>query len=367
MHYRAIASPPRSYTEWGQVVETVARHLYERYGGETIAKWYFEVWNEPNIHFWTGAPQQDTYFHLYNETLQAFRRASSRFQVGGPATSGGGTWIPEFLEFCNTSGVGMLDFVSTHWYGGGNKGTIYKDAAPTMQKIHDMANGIPVVISEYGGSWAHVEQLDEPSYAAFIVSTAGRTQNLTDIMSLWAFSDVFEETGFPAENVTYSAGFGLMNVYGVPKPSYRAMQLLHWAGDNRVPVVRGGGTCTTADVLALINSTHLALFVTNHDPLPLKGEDHVNTCEVHLNVSGAGPALVARIDDDHVNPKKAWEALGYPKYPTPDELAKLEVASELRLEPLGPNPDGTLSLRISNAKGTCGSLHAAQKLVVRHI
>jgi len=307
---------------------------------------YFEVWNEPNIHFWTGFPQRDTYFQLYHETVDAFRRVSKRFRVGGPATSGGGTWFPEFLQYCNASGVGTPDFVSTHWYAGGNKGTIYNDGKEAIQKIRDMAGSIPLALTEFGGSWAHVDQLDDPSYAAFIVSTVAQTQNLTDIMSLWAFSDVFEENGFPASNVTYSAGFGLMNVYGVPKPSYRAMQLLHWAGHKRVPVARNDGACTTANVLALRNASHLAVFVTNHAPLPLEGKDPVNTCDVHLNIGGGGPAVVVRIDDEHVNPKKAWQAMGYPKYPTRKQLAELEVASELHLEPLEADADGTFSIQM---------------------
>merc|ERR1712100_190740 len=99
-----------------------------------------------------------------------------------------------------------------------------------------------------------------------------------------------------------------MNVYGVPKPSYRALQLMHWAGDMRVPVARreaSSSQCETADVLALANSTHLALFVTNQAPLPLEGVDPVQPCSVtvHLSSNFAGPAVVARIDDGHANPK----------------------------------------------------------------
>lgn len=344
MHYRAITSPPRNYTEWGQVVETVARHLYERYGEDRIAKWFFEVWNEPNIHFWTGSPQQATYFALYLETFNALRRVSGRFRIGGPATSGG-KWLPEFVKFCDTK-IGELDFISTHAYAGGDKGSIYQDLSTSVRKAHAAANGVPLVISEYGGSWAHVSQLDEPAYAPFIVSTAAATQNLTDIMSVWAFSDIFEENGFPSGNVTYSAGFGLMNVYGIPKPSYRAMQLLHWAGDERVQVARQEGACATADVLALVNTTHIALFVTNHAPLPLDGVDPVETCNVRLAFPGysIGPVVVMRIDAEHVNPKKAWEAMGHPPYPTQEQLAALELASELHLQPLTAATDDSLVL-----------------------
>lgn len=349
MYYRAHTSPPSNYTEWGLIVENVARHLYDRYGEKRIANWFFEVWNEPNIHFWMGSPQQETYFKLYRETFDAFQRVSPRFLVGGPA-SAGGAWLPDFLDFCNASGIGKPSFVSTHMYAGGNTGSVFKTSTMIdgAERARKAVGDIPLVFSEYGGSWAHIQQLDEPGYAPFIVATAAATQNLTDIMSIWTFSDIFEENGFPANTVTYSAGFGLMNVYGVPKPSYRAMQLLHWAGDERIPVTRRAGACETADVLALSNLTHVAVFVTNHAPLPLEGKDPVETCDVHLSFPGhlIGPAVMTRIDADHANPKKAWEKMGSPSYPTAKQLADLESASELKMEALFADANGSLSLSL---------------------
>ena len=47
--------------------------------------------------------------------------------------------------------------------------------------------------------------------------------NIVDILSFWVFTDIFEEGGMYPD--PYSTGFmpvdGLMNVYGIPKPSYR--------------------------------------------------------------------------------------------------------------------------------------------------
>jgi xylan 1,4-beta-xylosidase len=48
-------TPPSDYAEWGRLVEAFARHCLDRYGLEEIAQWYYEVWNEPNINFWTGS------------------------------------------------------------------------------------------------------------------------------------------------------------------------------------------------------------------------------------------------------------------------------------------------------------------------
>eukprot|EP00730_Choanoeca_flexa_P006451 TRINITY_DN12155_c2_g1_i2.p3 TRINITY_DN12155_c2_g1~~TRINITY_DN12155_c2_g1_i2.p3 ORF type:complete len:112 (+),score=9.36 TRINITY_DN12155_c2_g1_i2:986-1321(+) len=64
------------------------------------------------------------------------------------------------------------------------------------------------------------------------------------VLSWWAFSDVFEEPGFPVANSSFHGGFGLLNVYQVPKPTYRAFQLLHATATQRYGVsVTGDGLC----------------------------------------------------------------------------------------------------------------------------
>ena len=61
-------------------------------------------------------------------------------------------------------------------------------------------------------------------------------------MSYWTFSDVFEEGGkLPS---AFHGGFGLLTVYGTPKPAYRALQLLHEAGGQRLAVETATVTAT---------------------------------------------------------------------------------------------------------------------------
>ncbi len=68
----------------------------DRYGVNEVSQWYFEVWNEPNIDFWTGEPKQSTYFELYDHAARAIKRADPRLRVGGPATAQA-AWIPEMI------------------------------------------------------------------------------------------------------------------------------------------------------------------------------------------------------------------------------------------------------------------------------
>ena len=68
--YKPLPNPPKSYEKWGELVGAFTRHLVERYGVNEVRQWYFEVWNEPNIDFWTGQPAKDTYFQLYESAAQ---------------------------------------------------------------------------------------------------------------------------------------------------------------------------------------------------------------------------------------------------------------------------------------------------------
>ena len=75
---RGITSPPSNYSRWGELIEEVARHFHDSYGVDVVGEWMFEVWNEPNIVFWTGEPKMETYFRLFKETSDALSRVSSR-------------------------------------------------------------------------------------------------------------------------------------------------------------------------------------------------------------------------------------------------------------------------------------------------
>src|SRR5271166_6729817 len=52
--YHPNVAPPKDYTKWDDLITHFVKHLVERYGIDEVANWYFEVWNEPNLDFWTG-------------------------------------------------------------------------------------------------------------------------------------------------------------------------------------------------------------------------------------------------------------------------------------------------------------------------
>ena len=119
----ASNNPPSDYKMWGELVRKYTEHLVQRYGRQQVSTWYFEVWNEPDIIYWHGTPQE--YFKLYDYAVAGVRAALPDAKVGGPATTGPGNakasaFLEGFLEHCmhdKSAADGKpipLDFISFH-------------------------------------------------------------------------------------------------------------------------------------------------------------------------------------------------------------------------------------------------------------
>lgn len=335
-HYRGNITPPKSQAEWGELIDRLARHLVARYGLAEVRQWFFEVWNEPNLdYFWTGG--MDGYFRLYETTARAIKAVDAGLRVGGPATARDG-WIPELIEYCRAKDV-PLDYIATHQYptdvalghwqdmearmAKAERGILAKLAARSRQQ----AGGLPLYYTEWSSSPSCRDRYhDEPYAAAFIVKTLADVDGLVEAYSYWTFSDIFEEMAHPA--TPFHGSFGMLNLHGIPKPSYRAFELLHRLGDRRLAV--SGPTGSTVEALACRNGNVLQVLFTNHQ-IP---RAPVATEEIVLELpwpSGAKAPYVSlrRIDDGHANAKGAWVAMGSPEYPSAQELEAIRKASEV--------------------------------------
>lgn len=242
--YHANVTPPKDMKKWADLVRAFVRHVRQRYGDAEVRTWYFEVWNEPNLHngFWTGT-QQD-YFDLYAATARAIKSVSTNYQVGGPATAGG-CWIPEFIHFCATNGA-PLDFITTHTYGvdigylaeNGTQGTalslnpdsIWGDVKRVRREIAGSAiPGLKLFFTEWSSSYTPFDPFHD-SYlsAAYIVDKLKHCGDAAQAMSYWTFTDIFEEMGPRWE--AFHGGFGLINYQGINKPAFYAYQFLNRLG-----------------------------------------------------------------------------------------------------------------------------------------
>jgi xylan 1,4-beta-xylosidase len=329
--YRGPVTPPARWDEWERLVTGLFRHWVDRYGRDEVRSWPVEVWNEPNLpSFWPlGDRAMDAYFELYRRTVHAVREVDRDIRIGGPVSSKT-QWIEPFVAFCEREGL-PADFVSTHFYTTdvSEEGTTRDRlvAAPRdyladcARRAVDQARGRPVYYTEWNSSSDDRDPLHDSTYAAaYVARSAMQIADLVTGSSFWTFSDVFVEHGMPAE--PYHGGFGLLNRLGVPKPTYRAFQLLRDLGDERL---EAEGEHETVDAWFTRRGGEITVLLTNH-ALP----DHpIRSERVELRLTGASVrgALVRRIDADHANPKAVWQQIGAPTYPTADQVALLEAAS----------------------------------------
>src|SRR5262249_1001447 len=50
--------PPKDYGKWAELVRRWVLHSVERYGKAEVLSWYWELWNEPDIPYWRGTPEE---------------------------------------------------------------------------------------------------------------------------------------------------------------------------------------------------------------------------------------------------------------------------------------------------------------------
>ena len=50
-YYKGNVTMPKSFELWDGLIVELLKHLESRYGMEELEKWFFEVWNEPDLDF----------------------------------------------------------------------------------------------------------------------------------------------------------------------------------------------------------------------------------------------------------------------------------------------------------------------------
>jgi xylan 1,4-beta-xylosidase len=337
--YKQNVSPPKSMDRWDGLMRAFAQHLVDHFGIDEVSKWYFEVWNEPNIDFWNGIPRQASYFDLYAHTARALKSVSPRLRVGGPATAAA-AWVPEFLQYASENHV-PVDFVSSHGYDDEpverllgsdqplrDKDIIEEDrTCAAVAKVRRQIDAspiphVPLLWTEWNVPGK--DNLRDTPYVGPALAEAIRTcDGHVDMLSFWTFSDVFEEGG-PADQ-PFEGQFGLRATYGINKASFYDFALLHELGTQRFANESHDALVTRRP------DGSLAIAVWNlasvDSPASSYAAHHVT---LHINgVPADATVLMQRVDEDHSNALKAYAAMGSPKYPTPSQVQQMNAASAL--------------------------------------
>lgn len=333
--YRANATPPRDYAKWADLIKRLVKHWVERYGIDEVRSWYFEVWNESNVDaFWKG--KRADYFKLYQYTANAIKDIDAQLRVGGPAAADD-EWVPNFLAFCGANKL-PVDFVLAHHYPtdalgkpGDDTETQLSDAPrdvliKRVQAMRKTAGIKPLCYTEWcSSSNPFFPFHDEPYAGAFLFKNMLDVADLVHCYNWWTFSDIFEENYF--SSTPFHGSFGLQTIHGIAKPSYRAMQLLHGLGNQRLVVD------PTVDAWAVRADDHVDLLLTNH----VFPHHEISPAAVIWHVTSTRGTVsdnVQRVDDSHCNSRQSWVDMGSPDYLDAMQVAELDQASQLQSEPV---------------------------------
>jgi xylan 1,4-beta-xylosidase len=367
--------PPRDYAKWGELVFQMARHLRERYGDAAVKTWLWEVWNEPDIDYWHGTAAE--YFHLYDVSAAAVRRAMPFAQVGGPETTGAGNdhaaeYLRSFLEHCAhgknavTGAKGApLDFISFHPKGSPQwvEGHVRMGIAAQLRSID---RGFQVVASF--PEWRHTPViLGESDPEGCGACTAkdhpqngyrnGPIYATYEVLSLKSTLALAEKHGvnfrgavtwaFQFDDQPYFEGLRELATNGIDKPVLNGFRMMGLLQGTRVAATSDAavsaeeiaqtGVRNTPDVdaMATAKGREIDALILNYHEDEVAAEDaKVHLKVEHLPVEAGRRVLVEhfRIDDTHSNSYAAWRRMGEPQQPTSEQYKELERTGQLQMD-----------------------------------
>jgi xylan 1,4-beta-xylosidase len=349
------------------------KHCVEKYGKAQVGSWYWEVWNEPDISYWHGTPEE--YDKLYDFAAAAVKHALPSARVGGPATTGpsgakAAAFLRQFLEHCDrgsnsaTGGTGApLDFITYHAKG---RPTVVDghvrmgianhardvDEGYAIVRTFPKFENLPIVLSESDPEGcaacsarvypqnAYRNGALYASYTAMmmksILELADRRHANIEGMLTWAFE---------FEDQPYFDGFRTLATNGIDKPVLNVFRMAALMRGNRVKTESSGRTpldTTLAegvrgkpdiDAFAVRSDRRISVLTWNYH------DDDVAAAGANVRLEIADVPRTAmqvlirhyRIDETHSNAWTAWKAMGSPQHPTSAQYAKLELAGQLQL------------------------------------
>jgi len=366
------AYPPKDYAKWSEVVFQFVHHLRERYGDAEVKTWLWEVWNEPDIAYWQGTPEE--FFKLYDYSVDAILRALPEARVGGPDSTGpanpkAAEFLRNFLDQCAhrrnyvTGKIGSrVDFIAFHpkgspvWYGdhvvmGLSRQLASIEAGFKIVKSFPEWRDTPIILGESdpeGCAACSARSNPQNGYRNGALFAAYTAEALQATYAL-AASEQIRLAGsvswsFEFEDQPYFEGFRELASNGVDKPVLNAFRMFGLLGTDRIKASSAGalplgqvvslGVRQQPDINAIATrkNREIEIMIWNyHDEdvdFPARTIDLAITglpYSLHL-------ALVEhfRIDAHHSNAFTAWKQMGSPQSPSPVQYEQLQSAGQLQ-------------------------------------
>jgi xylan 1,4-beta-xylosidase len=357
--------PPQDFDKWRELIYVWTLHNVERYGRAEVERWYFEVWNEPNLDFyWSGTPQD--FYRLHDYAIDAVRRALPSARVGGPDVAGSGDeFMDGFLTHITrepnyaTGRIGTpTDFISFHAKGqptvvdGHVRMGISNQLRTADQAFAKIAavpelKYLPVVIGENDPEGcaacpgAQNAYRNGSLYASYTAASYARLWELARRRHVqlagaltWAFTFVDQP---------WFAGYRQLATNGIDLPVLNVFRMFSRLGVDQVAATSSGeidleriesdGVRGSPDVGVLATRTQqgrvqILLWHYHDDDLARPA------ARIQLTVAGLAPAAryrarAWRVDPDHGNAFSAWVDMGSPANPSQSQIDRLSRSAQM--------------------------------------
>ena len=366
------AYPPKDYKKWAELVFQWVKHSVQRYGQKEVESWYWELWNEPNGHYWKASMEE--FFKLYDYTADAVKRALPAAKIGGINIAGTGSagaqkWLHAFVKHCFTETnhvtgkIGApVDAFLFHAKGSPrvvdghvrmNMGRQLKDIEEGFKLVasYPQLKNIPVIIGESDpegcaacGMQTNPENAyrNGTMYSSYTAASFARKYLLADLYKVNFKGAV--SWSFEFEDQPWFYGFRDLATNGVDKPVLNVFRMFGMMKGNRVKL----SSDHSYDLRTAVDSSFRRSY-SDINGFACKAKDGATVMlwnyhdddvkapaeNVKIQFKGitAKKVLVHhyRIDDEYSNSYEAWKKMGSPKTPSNEQIAELEKAGQLQL------------------------------------
>ena len=363
--------PPKDYNKWRELVYQWVKHSIDRYGKKEVVTWLWEVWNEPDIPYWSGT--FDEYCKLYDYAVDGLKKACPECTIGGPHTTSPRNdkaykYLTDFISHClrgknyATGKAGTpLQYIGFHAKGSPefvndhirmNMSVQLKDIERAFIAVNSFPElkNIPIIVGECDpeGCAACSEKRDPKygyrngtMYSSYTASSFARIYELMDKYKVNLKGAV--SWSFEFEGQEWFAGFRELATHGIDKPVLNIFRMFGMMSGKRLAVkcddgfnaadiiAKGVREKNDINAIASKNQNSLYVMVWNYHDDDVTGA--ASPVELFINGIGKNKVLVNhyRVDMQFSNSFEVWKAMGKPQNVNAEQYKELEKAGQLQL------------------------------------
>lgn len=345
------------YPVFCDTIQALCINLANRYGVDELESWYFEFWNEPELHMEQEDGEYYRYFAVIYHSLKAI---SSKIKIGGAGFILGyeaelyqeifriwkkkGIW-PDFISFCSYQYIAIKE--EEKRYGRKSIDRHYmKNQMKLVRKIMEQTHfHVPEIhVNEWNFTVSNRNIInDSCEQGAYIIKTCIDMIGNVNFIAYWHGLDVYSE--YYDSDCILNGDSGLISRDGIHKPSFYAFWFLnrlmpHIVYKNEHCIVTSNGRENY--VIVCHNYKQLSakyVFDDEDEILPETLEQYMEDTEgldLTFNLqnlrNGSYQVKTYYMNKDNGSVQNIWKKLSYARHLTKDEIEYVKVRATPEME-----------------------------------